>query len=251
MNTLRVFQWLSGKENQSAFLGGIGMDDNSQVLDDLVKKDGVITAFSWNKCHPTGHCIALVEGEERTLCARLGAAEHYSCEDLWSQSNKEHLENAKVVYIEGYFLFHSFEAVMEVANYTKSMNIPLMINLSGEYVCKDVAYVKNVIKLLPYVNFIFGNASEFNVFLETVKEKLEVRPTVIDNLLRQIDPARTDAENEIQTSAVDTNLKAIVTDGSNPVTCFSLATPIQTFSVDVPCMSKDLIKVLFEAFEKF
>ena len=79
---------------------------------------------------PTGHCIALVEGAERTLAANLGAANKFSVEDLWQGKNRTMLEGAKVelflvvfeqdfpfkvIYVEGYFLSHSPEAAMELA----------------------------------------------------------------------------------------------------------------------------------------
>ena len=75
---------------------------------------------------PTGHCIALVEGAERTLVANLGAANRwlslhiylvarYSVEDLWRGNNSTLLEASKVIYVEGYFLSHSPEASMELA----------------------------------------------------------------------------------------------------------------------------------------
>ena len=81
---------------------------------------------------PTGHCIALVEGAERTLAANLGAANKFSAEDLWQGNNRTMLEGAKVkplssasfldkdfpfkvIYVEGYFLSHSPEATVELA----------------------------------------------------------------------------------------------------------------------------------------
>ena len=83
---------------------------------------------------PTGHCIALVEGAERTLAANLGAANKFSAEDLWQGNNRTMLEGAKVkplssasfldkdfpfkvIYVEGYFLSHSPEATVELARW--------------------------------------------------------------------------------------------------------------------------------------
>ena len=45
---------------------------------------------------PTGHCIALVEGAERTLAANLGAANKFSAQDLWQGNNRTLLEGSKV-----------------------------------------------------------------------------------------------------------------------------------------------------------
>ena len=53
LNSMRVFQWLSGDMKRSVFLGGLGMDDNGDVLDNLVRNDGVLTSFALNKDLPT------------------------------------------------------------------------------------------------------------------------------------------------------------------------------------------------------
>ena len=82
LNSVRVFQWLSGDMKRSVFLGGLGMDDNGDVLDNLVRNHGVLTSFALNKDLPCGHCIALVNGDERTLCANLGETS-----DLWTDNN--------------------------------------------------------------------------------------------------------------------------------------------------------------------
>lgn len=48
LNTVRVFQWLSGSTaaNSAVFLGGLGQDDSGAVLESLVNSDGVLTAFA-------------------------------------------------------------------------------------------------------------------------------------------------------------------------------------------------------------
>ena len=99
---------------RSVFLGGLGMDDNGDVLDNLVRNDGVLTSFALNKDLPTGHCIALVNGDERNLCANLGAAEKYETSDLWTDKNPALLKNIQVIYVEGYFLSHSFDQIIEI-----------------------------------------------------------------------------------------------------------------------------------------
>ena len=92
-------------------------DDSGAVLESLVNSDAVLTAFAkqvsevhtvQSTCKktkfreilqddlPTGHCIALVEGAERTLAANLGAANKFSAEDLWQGNNRTLLEGAKV-----------------------------------------------------------------------------------------------------------------------------------------------------------
>ena len=52
--------------------------------------------------------------------------------------------------------------------------------------CEDIKYVENVLKLLPYVDILFGNRSEFDVFINTVEAKLETSSSVIKNLRAMI-----------------------------------------------------------------
>ena len=176
LNTVRVFQWLSGVKNESVFLGGLGTDESGDILETLVNKDGVLTAFAKHQA----------DGAERTLCANLGAATKYDTSDLWNSKNKLMLQNTKVIYVEGYFLAHSFETTMELATFAQRNQITFVFNLCGEYVCEDITYVENALKILPFVDIMFCNRSEFDVFLNTVDEKLDTSSSVIKNLRAMI-----------------------------------------------------------------
>ena len=226
------------------FLGGLGKDHDGEVLENIVKESGALTSFAVTPDLPTGHCIALVDGDERTLCANLGAANRYKSTDLWSKQNIEILKKVKVIYVEGFFLNHSFEATMELAEFAKMNEKIFVFNLCGEYVCKDIKYVENVLKLLPFVNFIFGNQSEFLVFLTTVETGIETYPDIIRNLNSAISSKQEVFKTEDEEKTMDDkNLLAIVTDGCNPVTCVSMGDSLHTISVDVPKLDHELIKV--------
>ena len=119
----------------------------------------------------------------------------------------------KVIYVEGYFLSHSPEATMELARRVKKMFIKLqknihclgfkksqpplfrfaqkhkitfVFNLCGEYVCEDITYVENVLAILPFIDILFGNLSEFEVFIDTIEAKLDTSSSVIRNLRAMI-----------------------------------------------------------------
>ena len=186
LNTVRVFQWLTGIRHSSIFLGGLGKDRSGDLLQDLVEADGVMTAFAVQPQLPTGHCIALVRGAERTLAANLGAANSYQVSHLWSGDNQASLHHAKVIYVEGYFLSHSPETAMELALFAEKNKKTFVFNLCGEYVCEDIKYVENVLKILPHIDIIFGNRSEFDVFINTVEAKLETSSLIIKNLRAMI-----------------------------------------------------------------
>ena len=186
LNTVRVFQWLTGRRHSSVFLGGLGNDRSGGLLRDLVEADGVKTRLAVQAGLPTGHCIALVRGAERTLCANLGAATSYQLTDLWAGDNQALLHQAKVIYVEGYFLSHSPDTTLELALFAQRNKKTFVFNLCGEYVCEDIKYVENVLKILPHIDIIFGNRSEFDVFINTVEAKLETSSLIIKNLRAMI-----------------------------------------------------------------
>ena len=186
LNTVRVFQWLTGVRHSSLFLGGLGRDRSGDLLRDLVEADGVMTGFAVQPHLPTGHCIALVRGAERTLAANLGAANSYQVSHLWAGDNRARLHHAKVIYVEGYFLAHSPETTMELALFAQKNKKTFVFNLCGEYVCEDITYVENVLAILPFIDILFGNLSEFEVFIDTIEAKLDSSSSVIRNLRAMI-----------------------------------------------------------------
>jgi len=258
LNTMRVFQWLSGVPGDSMFLGGLGTDTSGNMLQSLVEKDGVRTSFARHTTLPTGHCIALVRGAERTLCANLGAANKHEVSDLWSDENTNVLQNTKVIYVEGYFLSHSFDATMELALFAQKHKITFVFNLCGEYVCEDLKYVENVLKILPYVDIMFGNRSEFDVFINTVEAKLETSSSLIKNLRAMITGEGVEnldmkIENicESPVRRKPKSLIVVVTEGCLPVQCYSIGDKLKTVSVPVPKLDKVKIKDTIGAGDSF
>jgi len=259
LNTARVFQWLSPTPSSAVFLGGLGKDDSGAVLESLVNSDAVLTAFAKQEDLPTGHCIALVEGAERTLVANLGAANKFSAEDLWQGNNRTLLEGSKVIYVEGYFLSHSPEATMELARFAQKHKITFVFNLCGEYVCEDITYVENVLAILPFIDILFGNLSEFEVFIDTIEAKLEVTSSsVIRNLRAMIRSEGVEdldmkIENicESPVRSKPKSLIAVVTEGCEPVQCYSIGERLKTISVEVPRLPQAAVKDTIGAGDSF
>ena len=100
--------------------------------------------------------------------------------------NQINIYNVQVIYVEGYFLSHSPDAALELAVFAQQHKITFVFNLCGEYVCEDIGYVENVLKILPYVDIMFGNKSEFDVFVNTVEAKLETSSSLIQKLRAMI-----------------------------------------------------------------
>lgn len=63
---------------------------------------------------PTGMCVALVLGAFRCLCADIGAASVCEPEHVFNAHLQPLLEEAEFIYVEGYFITHSFSTTLKV-----------------------------------------------------------------------------------------------------------------------------------------
>ena len=156
----------------------------------------------------------------------------------------------QVIYVEGYFLSHSPEASMELARFAQKHNITFVFNLCGEYVCEDITYVQNVLTILPFVDILFGNLSEFEVFIDTIAAKLETSSSVIRTLRAMIrsegvENLHMKIENicESPVKSKPKSLITVVTEGCKPVQCFSIGDRLKSISVAVPKLPVSQVKV--------
>jgi len=201
--------------------------------------------------------VALVRGSERTLAAQLGAAARYEAADLAGHS--EILQQAKVIYVEGYFLAHSPATTLDLAAFAHKHKITFVFNLCGEYVCEDIEYVQNVLKLLPYIDIMFGNRSEFDVFINTVEAKLETSSSLIRNLRAMItgegvEKLEVKIENicESPVRRQQRSLLVVVTEGCQPVQCYRIGPQhSSSLSVPVPALPHNLVKDTIGAGDSF
>ena len=106
------------------------------MLEEILRQEGVEASLSLVAGQPTGHCLGLVQSDERTLIANIGAAAHFSLAHLWEEDNKRRLGEATMVLVEGFFLSHSPEVVLDIAKTCRAEDIMFVFNLCGEYVCQ-------------------------------------------------------------------------------------------------------------------
>jgi len=77
-------------------------------------------------------------------------------------SNLHLLESAKVIYTTGFFIISSFESILTAANYALEHKKTFAINLSAVYIC-DI-YLKELLEIIEYADFVFGNEDETSAF---------------------------------------------------------------------------------------
>lgn len=161
-NTLRVAQWILGKPNVAVFFGCVGTDECADKLSEKAKSDGVNVRYQQHDTEPTGTCGVLITGHNRSLCANLAAANHFSIDHIRSPENKQLLEAAKFIYITGFFLTASAETVLYVAKSAHARDIPFIMNLSAPFVAQF--HKQELLDALPYTDMIFSNELEAVAF---------------------------------------------------------------------------------------
>ena len=106
--------------------------------------------LSLSGSQPTGHCIDLVVGSERTLAANLGAAMTFDLGDYASLNLERDLMRTDLVYTTGFFASHSWDVVKAAMAFKnkatggldgrrrgrRGRRMLVAFNLSGEYICR-------------------------------------------------------------------------------------------------------------------
>jgi len=162
LNSSRVFSWVLGEPERVVFVGGIGKDQAAEKLRNIVKKSGVKANFVEIESHPTGACVALVLDTCRCLCADIGAANICEPHHIFNVEMMPVLEACKYIYVEGYFITHSFDTALQLAKFAKEHKKILIFNLCGSYVCET--HPNELAEIIPYVDILFGYEEEYKTF---------------------------------------------------------------------------------------
>uniref|UniRef100_A0A1B6H2D1 Adenosine kinase n=1 Tax=Cuerna arida TaxID=1464854 RepID=A0A1B6H2D1_9HEMI len=158
-NTLRLVQMLVNQPLFCVMFGGVGDDAEGKFLESEGKKCGLDTRYAKQCAYPTGRVVSLINGENRSLVAHLGAAEIYTTEDFVTDDNMKIMEKVSMVYIEGFFITHNFDVSMEVVKLCENFGVLVVFNLSGSYITEICP--QNVIAMATASDIVIGNVAEF------------------------------------------------------------------------------------------
>jgi len=161
-NTMRVAQWFLQKPKVTTYMGCVGSDKYSKILEDKATTDGLNVRYQYTDKEPTGTCAVLITGKERSLCANLAAANCFSPSHIEKPENKQLIDNAKYIYISGFFLTVSPESIQTVAKHAYDSDKMFMMNLSAPFLCEH--FQKPMLAAFPYVDILFGNETEADAF---------------------------------------------------------------------------------------
>ncbi|KAE9447942.1 hypothetical protein C3L33_20155, partial [Rhododendron williamsianum] len=200
-NSIRVAQWMLQVPGATSYMGCIGKDKFGEEMKKNSKLAGVNVHFYEDEAAATGTCGVCVLGGERSvymakrllqphdiqarvlwvgfeifhvpgltralhicrsLVANLSAANCYKSEHLKRPENWALVEKAKYYYIAGFFLTVSPESILLVAEHAAANNKVFMMNLSAPFICEFFKDAQE--KVLPYMDFVFGNETEARTF---------------------------------------------------------------------------------------
>ncbi|XP_012230643.1 uncharacterized protein Adk2 isoform X2 [Linepithema humile] len=161
-NTMRVAQWFLQKPKVATYMGCVGRDKYSKILEDKATTDGLNVQYQYTNQEPTGTCAVLITGKERSLCANLAAANCFSLSHIEKPENKQLIDIARYIYISGFFLTVSPESILTVAKCAYEDDKIFMMNLSAPFLCE--IFRKPMLAALPYVDILFGNETEADTF---------------------------------------------------------------------------------------
>lgn len=161
-NTLRMIQWILQEPKRCAFFGCIGNDENGKILKKKMTQIGIHVNYLIDEDHKTGTCVSVVTGINRSLVADLGAANHYKKEHLKQPENWAHVEKATIIYVAGFHLSVAADAILELGKHAAMYNKIFGHNLSAPYLCE--LYTEQQMTLMPYVDYLFGNETDFAAF---------------------------------------------------------------------------------------
>ncbi len=194
-NVVRVAQWLIGIHYATTFVGCIGKDDKyGKILEEKTAEAGVNSKYMRTDKEPTGTCAVLITGKSRSLCAYLAAANHFSKEHLLVPEVNALMEKAKFFYISAFPLTVSPESMLHIAEYAGKEGKYFCFNLSAPFLCQ--AFKEPMMKVMPYVDLLFGNESEAEAFakeqnfgttdIKTIAKKMAALPKFNGSRVRTV-----------------------------------------------------------------
>lgn len=163
-NSIRIAQWMlqsCNKPKYTSFMGSVGEDENSHLLESCATQDGVHVHYMKDTA-PTGTCAVLIKDNERSLVANLAAANNFKLDHLLTKESKNIYEKADYYYIAGFFLTVSVESFTHIGEHAVAANKVLCLNLSAPFI---IEYFGEKLKIaMEYADYVFCNESEAQTY---------------------------------------------------------------------------------------
>lgn len=163
-NSIRIAQWLIGIPKATTFVGCVSKDKYGTILEKITRDAGVNVHYQYDGTEPTGTCAVLLSGggTNRSLVAYLAAANKFTIDHLQTEACQALIQKAEYFYISGFPLTVCPEGMLSLAKHASENDKVFSMNLSAPFLCS--VFKEQMLKLLPYVDILFGNESEAEEF---------------------------------------------------------------------------------------
>lgn len=267
LNSIRILQWLFSTiafENAAAFIGCVGNDRYSQLLQSAMLSDFVIpilevaqveemgdemTCDSDNdnkEILSTGTSGVLISPStgERTLVTFLGASKYLSQSFTQSKEPWKVLTNCRWVFSCGFMCQSSAPEHYQIASLVAKMsslkvgNCGFAMNIGAPYICRN--FTKQLFSLLFLSDIIFANKDEAFALAEAAGWMS--LSTTLEEIARKIAELRDETETE-STMVYKTRRIVALTCGKDPTVCalFDLSTSPCAISFSIPIHPDDIV----------
>ncbi|KAL8613559.1 hypothetical protein ACOMHN_021978 [Nucella lapillus] len=162
LNTMRAVQWLLRSPKATTYFGCINKDKNGNIIKKKCEESGVNVQFQYTDKERTGTCGVICTGSNRSLIANLAAANCFTEQHLDEPANWKLVEKAQFFYSAGFPLTVSPPSMLRMARHAKESGKIYCMNLSAPFLCS--VFKEPMVKLLPYVDYLFCNESEADEF---------------------------------------------------------------------------------------
>ncbi|XP_034479169.1 adenosine kinase [Drosophila innubila] len=162
LNTVRILKHLG---TDAQFFGAIGNDKNGEHLRSIIEERGIEARLQIIEDVHTGQCVCLMNNDNPTLYANIGASAKFSVQQLTqvathrTQSFLRPIERKQIIYIEGFFVPHRTEVLDYILRDLLRDRRHLALNLSAPYIVRQNTQM--MLKLASRAMFLFGNRQEF------------------------------------------------------------------------------------------
>ena len=166
-NSLKAFAALGG---QACFVGKIGMDKYGKLFADSLKAYHITSGLMIDKDEATGCSVVLVhEDGEKSICAKRRATKIIPYNGI----NWDLVEDARCLFLEGYWLDDNLLTVKKIINKAKDGFIKVVFTLADPLVVER--HRDFFTKYMKSIDVLIGNENEFQALGDLALSPLAVK----------------------------------------------------------------------------
>lgn len=166
-NSLKAFAALGG---QACFVGKIGMDKYGKLFADSLKAYHITSGLMIDKDEATGCSVVLVhEDGEKSICAKRRATKIIPYNGI----NWDLVEDARCLFLEGYWLDDNLLTVKKIINKAKDGFIKVVFTLADPLVVER--HRDFFTKYMKSIDVLIGNENEFQALGDLALPPLAVK----------------------------------------------------------------------------